>query len=117
MSILKIGNLELGQGLILAPMAGITDLSFRRIAKGYGADLVTSEMVSAEGLVRRNPSTRFLLQSHTDERPLAIQLFGSEPQAMAEAARMVEYEGADILDLNMGCPVPKISWRLTCRGR
>jgi nifR3 family TIM-barrel protein len=89
-------------------MAGITDLSFRRIAKGYGADLVTSEMVSAEGLVRRNPSTRFLLQSHTDERPLAIQLFGSEPQAMAEAARMVEDEGADILDLNMGCPVPKI---------
>ena len=86
---LKIGNLELGQGLVLAPMAGITDLSFRRVARSFGADLVTTEMVSAEGLVRENPSTRVLLQSHPEERPVAIQLFGADPLIMAEAASMV----------------------------
>ena len=105
---LKIGELELGQGLVLAPMAGITDLSFRRIAKSFGADLVTSEMVSAEGLVRNRASTRSLLNSHPEERPLAIQIFGSDPKVMAEAARIVADEGADIIDLNMGCPVPKV---------
>ena len=105
---LKIGELELGQGLILAPMAGITDLSFRRIAKSLGADLVTSEMVSAEGIVRKNTSTRLLLHSHPEEKPLAIQLFGSDPSVISEAARMVAAEGAEIIDLNMGCPVPKV---------
>jgi tRNA-dihydrouridine synthase B len=105
---LKIGDLELGQGLILAPMAGITDLSFRRIAKSLGADLVTSEMVSAEGIVRQSGTTRSLLQSHPEEKPLAIQLFGSDPSVMAEAATIVVAEGADIIDLNMGCPVPKV---------
>jgi nifR3 family TIM-barrel protein len=105
---LKIGGLELGAGLILAPMAGITDLSFRRIAKSFGADLVTSEMVSAEGLVRNSASTRFLLNSHPEEKPLAIQLFGSDPSVMSEAARIVADEGADLIDLNMGCPVPKV---------
>jgi nifR3 family TIM-barrel protein len=89
-------------------MAGITDLSFRRIAKSFGVDLVTSEMVSAEGLVRNRASTRFLLNSHPDEKPLAIQLFGSDPWVMGEAARIVADEGADIIDLNMGCPVPKV---------
>ncbi|UCG14756.1 MAG: tRNA dihydrouridine synthase DusB [Deltaproteobacteria bacterium] len=105
---LKIGNLELGQGLILAPMAGITDMSFRLIAVRFGADLVTSEMVSAEGLVRENPGTSYLLQSHPDEKPLSVQLFGSEPRVMAEAARMLVDRGTDIIDLNMGCPVPRI---------
>jgi len=105
---LKIGDLELGEGLILAPMAGITDLSFRRIAKGLGADLVTSEMVSGEGIVRKSGSTRLLLNSHPEEKPLAIQLFGSDPSVMSEAARIVASEGADIIDLNMGCPVPKV---------
>jgi tRNA-dihydrouridine synthase B len=105
---LKIGGLELGEGLILAPMAGITDLSFRRIAKSLGADLVTSEMVSAEGIVRKNASTRLLLHSHPEEKPLAIQLFGSDPSVISEAARMVAGEGAEIIDLNMGCPVPKV---------
>jgi len=85
MAKLKIGGLELGQGLILAPMAGITDLSFRRITKSFGADLVTSEMVSAEGLVRKRDSTRFLLNSHQEEKPLAVQLFGSDPSVMSEA--------------------------------
>ena len=105
---LKIGDLELGQGLILAPMAGITDLSFRRIAKILGADLVTSEMVSAEGIVRQSGATRSLLHSHPEEKPLAIQLFGADPSVMAEAAIIVAAEGADIIDLNMGCPVPKV---------
>ena len=105
---LKIGELELGQGLVLAPMAGITDLSFRRITKRFGADLVTSEMVSSEGLVRNKVSTKKLLKSHPEEKPLAVQLFGSEQQVMAEAARMVEDGGAAIIDLNMGCPVAKV---------
>ncbi len=107
-SALKIGELELGQGLILAPMAGITDLSFRRIAKSFDVDLVTSEMVSSEGLVRNKASTKMLLQSHAEEKPLAVQLFGSDPKVVAEAARIVADEGADIIDLNMGCPVPKV---------
>ena len=107
-STLKIGAIELGQGLILAPMAGITDLSFRRIAKSFDVDLVTSEMVSSEGLVRNNASTKMLLQGHAEEKPLAIQLFGSVPKVVAEAARIVADEGADIIDLNMGCPVPKV---------
>ncbi len=105
---LKIGDLALGQGLILAPMAGITDVSFRIIAKSLGADLVTSEMVSSEGLVRNKANTKMLLQSHPGDKPLAIQLFGSDPQVMAEAARIVAGEGADIIDMNMGCPVPKV---------
>ena len=107
-SALKIGDIELGQGLILAPMAGITDLSFRRIAKSFDVDLVTSEMVSSEGLVRNKASTKMLLQSHSEEKPLAIQLFGSDPKVVAEAARIAADEGADIIDLNMGCPVPKV---------
>jgi tRNA-dihydrouridine synthase B len=105
---LKIGDLKLGGGLVLAPMAGITDLSFRRISKDLGADLVTSEMVSAEGVVRKSGSTRLLLNSHPEEKPLAVQLFGSDPSVISEAATMVAAEGADIIDLNMGCPVPKV---------
>jgi tRNA-dihydrouridine synthase B len=105
---LRIGDLDLGQGLILAPMAGITDLSFRRIAKSFEVDLVTSEMVSSEGLVRNKVSTKMLLQSHEEEKPLAVQLFGSDPKVVAEAARIVADEGADIIDVNMGCPVPKV---------
>ncbi|MBT8407796.1 MAG: tRNA dihydrouridine synthase DusB, partial [Deltaproteobacteria bacterium] len=84
------------------------DLSFRRIAKSFDVDLVTSEMVSSEGLVRNNASTKMLLQGHAEEKPLAIQLFGSVPKVVAEAARIVADEGADIIDLNMGCPVPKV---------
>ena len=105
---LKIGNLHLGDGLVLAPMAGITDLSFRRICRSLGADLVTSEMVSAEGVVHKSGSTRLLRSSHPEEKPLAIQLFGSDPSLMGEAATIVAAEGADIIDLNMGCPVPKV---------
>ena len=78
-SALKIGDIELGQGLILAPMAGITDLSFRRIAKSFDVDLVTSEMVSSEGLVRNKASTKMLLQSHAEEKHLRAGLISHEP--------------------------------------
>ena len=105
---LQIGGVNLGQGLILAPMAGITDLSFRLIARRFGADLVTSEMVSAEGVLRGNASTRALLHTRAEERPLAVQLFGGEPRAVSEAARIVADQGAEIIDLNMGCAVPKV---------
>jgi tRNA-dihydrouridine synthase B len=105
---LTIGNLHLGEGLVMAPMAGITDVSFRLIARRFGADLVTSEMVSAEGVLRANASTRALLRSHPEERPLAVQLFGGAPETVAEAARIVAGEGADLIDLNMGCGVPKV---------
>jgi len=105
---LQIGGVNLEQGLILAPMAGITDLSFRLIARRFGADLVTSEMVSAEGVLRGNASTRALLHTQPEERPLAVQLFGGEQRAIAEAARIVADQGVDIIDLNMGCAVPKV---------
>ena len=105
---LQIGGVNLGQGLILAPMAGITDLSFRLIARRFGADLVTSEMVSAEGVLRGNRSTRAIFRIHPEERPLAVQLFGGEPPAVAEAARIVSDQGVDIIDLNMGCAVAKV---------
>ena len=105
---LKIGNLHLGEGLVMAPMAGITDLSFRLIARRFGADLVTSEMVSAEGVVRGNASTRSLLQTHPEEKPFAVQLFGEGPRIVAEAARIVADEGVDLIDLNLGCSVSKV---------
>jgi tRNA-dihydrouridine synthase B len=105
---LQIGTVNVGQGLILAPMAGITNLSFRLIARRFGADLVTSEMVSAEGVLQGNASTRALLQIHPEERPLAVQLFGGEARRVAEAARVVADQGGDIIDLNMGCAVPKV---------
>lgn len=105
---LQIGGVNLGQGLILAPMAGITDLGFRLIARRFGADLVTSEMVSAEGVLRGNRSTRGLLRSHPGERPLAVQLFGGEPLAVTEAARLVADQGVNLIDINMGCAVPKV---------
>ena len=105
---LQIGGVNVGEGLILAPMAGITDLSFRLIARRFGADLVTSEMVSAEGVLRGNASTRALLQIHPEGRPLAVQLFGGEACRVAEAARIVVDRGVDIIDLNMGCAVPKV---------
>jgi len=104
----KIGKVKLDNKLILAPMAGITNLPFRLIAKDEGCGLVFSEMVSAIALVRQGKKTRDLLRSDPYEKPLAVQLFGSEPQIMAEAAIIVEGFGADILDINMGCPAKKV---------
>ncbi len=105
---LRIGSLEIPDPLVLAPMAGITTLAFRRTVKPLGPGLVTSEMVSAHGLVRRQRRTLDYLKSQSDERPLAVQIFGADPAVMAEAARMVSDWGADILDLNLGCPVKKV---------
>jgi tRNA-dihydrouridine synthase B len=106
---MKIGNVELANPVILAPMAGVTDLPFRLLAKEMGCGLVYSEMVSDKGLIYQNCHTLEMLKSHEQERPVAVQIFGSEPDSMAQAAKIVEASGAaDILDINMGCPTPKI---------
>lgn len=103
-----IGKVSLDNPSVLAPMAGVTDLAFRLLAKEMGCGLVYSEMVSAKGLLYENCRTKELLRIDPRERPTAIQLFGSVPGELAEAARQVEAAGADIIDFNMGCPTPKI---------
>src|SRR4051795_11294667 len=95
--------------LVLAPMAGVSVQAFRRQGRRYGAGLVCSEMVSVAGIQHRNERTLGYLRVAADEHPLAIQIFGSDPIAMAEAARMVEASGADIVDMNFGCPVRKVT--------
>ena len=103
-----IGNVTLDNPSVLAPMAGVTDLAFRLLAKEMGCGLVYSEMVSAKGLLYENCRTKDLMRIDPRERPTAIQLFGSVPEEVAEAARRVAESGADIIDFNMGCPTPKI---------
>ena len=105
---MKIGNIALDTPLALAPMAGISDLPYRVLCRRCGAGLTVSEMVSAKGLLYKNEKTFAMLAIDPAERPTAIQLFGSVPEEMAEAARIVEARGADIIDVNMGCPVPKV---------
>jgi nifR3 family TIM-barrel protein len=104
-----IGPVEVPTRLVLAPMAGVSVQAFRRQGRRYGAGLVCSEMVSCAGIEHRNERTLGYLRVATDEHPLAIQLFGSEARAMADAARMVEAVGADIVDINFGCPVRKVT--------
>ena len=105
----KIGNIELRGNLTLAPMAGVTDFAFRRVCRGLGAALTTTEMVSAKALVYKDEKTKSLLYIPEDEHPCAAQIFGHEPDVMAEAAVMArEISGADIIDINMGCPVGKV---------
>lgn len=106
---MKIGDIELCGNLTLAPMAGVTDFAFRRVCRGLGAALTTTEMVSAKALVYKDEKTRALLYIPEDEHPCAAQIFGHEPDVMAEAAVMArEISGADIIDINMGCPVGKV---------
>ena len=106
---MKIGDIELCGNLTLAPMAGVTDFAFRRVCRGLGAALTTTEMVSAKALVYKDEKTRSLLYIPEDEHPCAAQIFGHEPDVMAEAAVMArEISGADIIDINMGCPVGKV---------
>jgi tRNA-dihydrouridine synthase B len=105
----SIGPVEIPTRLVLAPMAGVSVQAFRRQGRRFGAGLVCSEMVSCAGIEHRNERTLGYLRVASDEHPLAIQLFGSEPAVMAEAARMVEAAGADIVDLNFGCPVKKVT--------
>ncbi len=104
---IKIGNVELENNIFLAPTAGITDLPFRLICKKYGPGLVCTEMVSSKGLMYNDEKTKLLLHSVPDERPVAVQIFGSDVEAMKCAAEKVS-EVADIIDINMGCPAPKV---------
>ena len=105
----KIGDVDIRGPLVLAPMAGVTDAPFRALCRAQGAALTCTEMVSAKALVYHDEKTKQLLWSPPDEHPAAAQIFGHEPEVMAEAAPMaLEYSGADILDINMGCPVGKV---------
>jgi tRNA-dihydrouridine synthase B len=104
-----IGDVEVPTRLVLAPMAGVSVQAFRRQGRRFGAGLVCSEMVSCAGIEHRNEKTLGYLRVASDEHPLAIQIFGSDPAAMSEAARMVEAAGADIVDINFGCPVRKVT--------
>src|ERR671914_996588 len=107
---MKIGAVDLGSPLVVAPMAGMTDTAFRRLVKRKGGcGLVVTEMVSSEGLVRGIDRTLEYAEYTEEERPVSIQIFGGDPQKMAAAAQIVEGMGADIVDVNMGCPVPKIA--------
>ena len=104
-----IGAVRIPTRLVLAPMAGVSVQAFRRQGRRFGAGLVCSEMVSCAGIEHRNERTLGYLRVGADEHPLAIQIFGSEPATMAEAARMVEAAGADVVDINFGCPVRKVT--------
>jgi len=107
---MKIGSVELASPFVVAPMAGMTDSAFRRLVKRHGGcGLVVTEMVSSEGLVRGIDRTLEYAEYTEEERPVSIQIFGGDPQKMAAAAQIVEGMGADIIDVNMGCPVPKIA--------
>ncbi len=107
---MRIGRVDLSSPYAVAPMAGMTDSAFRRLVKRHGGcGLVVTEMVSSEGLVRGIDRTLEYAEYTEEERPVSIQIFGGDPQKMAEAARIVEGMGADIVDVNMGCPVPKIA--------
>lgn len=105
---LKIGNVELENNILLAPMAGVTDLSYRKICKKYGnPGLVCTEMISSKGLFYNDKKTEQFLVLNEEKRPIAIQIFGSDPSVMGQAAKIVE-QYADIIDINMGCPAPKV---------
>lgn len=105
---LQIGNITVPHGLILAPMAGVTDLPFRLLCKEQGCEMFCTEMVSAKALFYENKNTLPLLAKEEKERPIAVQMFGSEPELMGEMAVKLENMGFDTIDINMGCPVPKI---------
>src|SRR5688500_8759692 len=107
---MKIGSVSLSPPFALAPMAGMTDTAFRRLVKREGGcGLVVTEMVSSEGLIRGIDRTLEYAEYTEEERPVSIQIFGGDPEKMAAAAQIVEGMGADIVDVNMGCPVPKIA--------
>ena len=105
---LKIGNVELENRYILGPMAGVTDLPFRLLCREQGAGLLCMEMVSAKAIYYNNRNTESLLEIHPNEKPVSLQLFGSDPKIMSEIAKRIEERPFAILDVNMGCPVPKV---------
>ena len=104
----KIGNVQIDNPFVLAPMAGVTDLPFRTLCKEQGAGLLCMEMISAKALQYKNKNTKALLAIHPEEYPVSLQLFGSDPKIMSEMAKMIEELPFQILDINMGCPVPKV---------
>ncbi|HMF58257.1 MAG TPA: tRNA-dihydrouridine synthase, partial [Pyrinomonadaceae bacterium] len=105
----KIRDVEISPPLILSPMAGVTDISFRRLLKRRGGiGLTVSEFISVEGLTRSNPKSKRQMRFFEEERPFAVQIFGGQPERMRMAAEMAEEVGADILDINCGCPAPKV---------
>lgn len=104
---MNIGNIKLKNNVFLAPMAGITDMAHRMICKSFGAGLVYTEMVSAKGLYYKDEKTKLLMATHEDEKPVATQIFGSDPDIMAEVAEKIS-DHVDIIDINMGCPAPKV---------
>jgi tRNA-dihydrouridine synthase B len=105
---MNIGPHRLGSPVYVAPMAGVTDAPFRKLAREFGAGLACTEMISSEALVRRHPESFRLMDLSWDARPVSVQLMGGDPGVMAQAATMAEAHGADIVDINMGCPVPKV---------
>ena len=105
---LRIGNVTLENNLILAPMAGVTDLPFRLLCKEQGAGLVCMEMISAKAIYYGNKNTETLMEIDSRENPVSLQLFGSDPKIVSEMAKRIEERPFDILDINMGCPVPKV---------
>ena len=112
MSGFKIGNVEIKNQVILAPMAGITSTTYRRICKKMGAGLVVAEMVSDKALIYESKKTYDLLKMYEDERPISQQVFGGDSETMGRAAKIIEdYMHPDIIDINMGCPVPKVAVR------
>ena len=104
----KIGSVEIENPFVLAPMAGVTDLPFRKLCKEQGAGLICTEMVSAKAISFHNKNTESLMEIDPSEHPVSLQLFGNEPELMAEVAKSIEERPFDILDINMGCPVPKV---------
>src|ERR1700745_134161 len=105
----KIRDIAIDPPLVLSPMAGVTDVSFRRLLKRRGGvGLSVSEFISVEGLTRSNPKSKRQMRFYSDERPFAVQIFGGQPERMRMAAEMAEEVGADILDINCGCPAPKV---------
>ena len=105
---LTIGNVTLENNIILAPMAGVTDLPFRLLCKEQGAGLVCTEMISAKAILYKNKNTDALMEIHPEEMPVSLQLFGSEPDIISEMAKQIEEHPFSVLDINMGCPVPKV---------
>ncbi len=107
---MKIGNIDIKNSILLAPMAGVTDLPFRIICKDMGADLVYTEFVSSNGIIRENKKTLDLIQFIDEERPIGVQIFGETPEAVGLSAKMIEERfSPDIIDINYGCPVPKVT--------
>ncbi|MGB8182957.1 MAG: tRNA-dihydrouridine synthase, partial [Stellaceae bacterium] len=105
---IEIGPVRVAEPVFLAPMSGVSDLPFRRLVKGFGAGLVVSEMIASEAIIRETRRSLVMARSESDEQPMAVQLAGCEPQVMAEAAKLNADRGAQIIDINFGCPVKKV---------